>query len=336
LAAFEAAHNDFKQALDKNPEVLNARVLLGFLQVMHLGRAARGREQLQQVLNQDTGEGWVLDLAEGIKRMSENDFEAALPPLDRALAANSPYPLEVHWVRVKALVRLRRVPEALESLNAVVKLSPRWAPALALRGVLRLMMADEKGGEEDLILAIQCDPGEPLARINRGIRRANRGDHRGAIDDLTVVLDQDPKNVPALSHRGRAYLDLGDPVAACRDIDKSCKLSPRDHAMFSNRAMAHLIAGNLKTAIEAAGQALAIKEDSGTARVIIALGLEALGKHHEARKAAQVLRESDPQQARYIQVHWQEVNRCRRKAGIKPLSPSKLLKGPLPGPRDGQ
>lgn len=116
-----------------------------------------------------------------------------------------------------ALERLRAddVAGARELLDPVLAADPGHAPALALRGLCRLMADELDGAIADLTRAVEWAPADAAARANLASALRRRADGRlaagaadAARDDYLTALDRAPDDARALFGLAQAEQEL--------------------------------------------------------------------------------------------------------------------------------
>ena len=83
-------------------------------------------------------------------------------------------------------------PEAIELLNAVIKVHPQMHDPYFLRAIAKYNLGDYKGAENDLNKAIDIKPNFPDALMYRGISRERMLNFSEAIKDFNRALELDP------------------------------------------------------------------------------------------------------------------------------------------------
>jgi outer membrane receptor protein involved in Fe transport/Tfp pilus assembly protein PilF len=146
----------------------------------------------------------------------------------RQAATNSPE-FGFAWERVAELeFSFGHTSRALEALDKSLKLAPRNAQALALKGFL--LAAQNHIGEAigwfDRALAVDSALGN--AWLGRGLCRIHRGDARGGREDLLVAAALEPQRAGLRSYLGKAYADAGDSPRAAKELQLAKKLDPSD------------------------------------------------------------------------------------------------------------
>ena len=142
-------------------------------------RADRARDCFTELtrLRPDKPVGWV-----NMARVSlaENRWQDAVAHSDKALAAAGDS-ANAHLIRGYALGSLNRPAEAVKSLRAANKLSPKDVLVLCLLSDNYRKLGDNKSARESLIRAIQIAPRDPLAtRLMEDLAQAEFGPEQPA------------------------------------------------------------------------------------------------------------------------------------------------------------
>jgi tetratricopeptide (TPR) repeat protein len=148
--------------------------------------------------------------------------------LARRAATNSPE-FGFAWERVAELeFSFGHTSRALDALDKSLKLAPRNAQALALKGFL--LAAQNHIGDAigwfDRALAADTALGN--AWLGRGLCRIRRGDAKGGREDLLVAAALEPQRAGLRSYLGKAYADAGDYPRAAKELQLAKKLDPND------------------------------------------------------------------------------------------------------------
>jgi tetratricopeptide (TPR) repeat protein len=117
---------------------------------------------------------------------------------------------------------------ALDALDKSLKLAPRNAQALALKGFLLAAQnrTVEAIGWFDQALAVDSALGN--AWLGRGLCRIHRGDVKDGREDLLVAAALEPQRAELRSYLGKAYADAGDYPRATKELQLAKKLDPKD------------------------------------------------------------------------------------------------------------
>ena len=133
------------------------------------------------------------------------------------------------WERVAELeFSFGRTATALDALDKSLKIAPRNAQALALRGFLLAAQnhIDQAGQSFDEAIAI--DGALDNAWLGRGLVRIRKGDGAGGVQDLQTAAVLAPRRSLLRSYLGKAFYNLFDTSRALRELALAQKLDPND------------------------------------------------------------------------------------------------------------
>jgi tetratricopeptide (TPR) repeat protein len=188
------AVEEYGKAIESNENYLDARVALGFC-LLRSGRPTDAAEAFRGAMKVKTrkieapcldgiaalerGESSVAEdclheaflalprlsqlfLQKALELLADEDYEKALPQLDRALELNPKYP-DLHNFRGVALCELDRIDEAIASFRQSAALNPDYVvPRLNLAFAM-LRAGRYKEAEVELESILDVDPSEPAA-----------------------------------------------------------------------------------------------------------------------------------------------------------------------------
>jgi Flp pilus assembly protein TadD len=168
-------------------------------------QAAQGKTQkLKNPLND------LLDEARAA--IDKNDYENAIPPLQKFLA-EQPDVAYAHFQLAYAYTALKRTAEARSEYERCIALDPKMTEAQLNLGIL-LLNADPKAATAPLAKAVELQPSQSRPRYLLGIAQERSGDLAGAAQSFEGVAHLDPKDGDALTHFGGVLLRLGKPAEA--------------------------------------------------------------------------------------------------------------------------
>ena len=166
-------------------------------------------------------------LAESYSLQAQSNLTEALRAARRAVEKSPNFGFG--WARVAELeFSFGHVPAAVEALEKSLKLAPRNAEALALKGFL--LGAQNKIHEAITFFdrAMGVDGALANAWLGRGLCRIRRGEVESGRRDLLVAAALEPQRALLRSYLGKAYSDAGDKQRAAKELDLARKLDPKD------------------------------------------------------------------------------------------------------------
>ena len=145
-------------------------------------------------------------LDEAQHAIDANNFEAAIPPLQKFLA-EKPEVAYAHFQLAYAYTALKRVDEACAEYQQAIALDPKMSEAYLNLGIL-LLVHDPLGAVAPLRKAVELLPSQSRPRFLLGIALERNGDLPGAAESLEGASHLDPHDVETLGHLADIYLSL--------------------------------------------------------------------------------------------------------------------------------
>jgi tetratricopeptide (TPR) repeat protein len=131
--------------------------------------------------------------------------------------------------------------EALQIINAVLKLSPSRGEAYALRSGIRANLGQYEDGVVDGDSGVKLSKtpgGKALAAYNKGSNLTSLGRQIEALEAYRLALQFDPQFAVAYYERGKLFYLLGMWEEAKTELDGAIRVSPKMSAARSLRAEA--------------------------------------------------------------------------------------------------
>ena len=133
------------------------------------------------------------------------------------------------WERVAELeFSFGRTGLSLTALEQALRLSPRNAQALALKGFLLAAQNRTRDAIAQFDRALSVDSSLPNAWLGRGLCRIRRGEAQSGREDLLMAAALEPQRAELRSYLGKAYGFAGDMAHAVRELALAKQLDPRD------------------------------------------------------------------------------------------------------------
>lgn len=239
---YRGAAIQLKNALQRNPGSLPARILLGrTLNKMRLGGAAENQLKIARGAGADD----ALTLVPlGEAYLTQGKFEILLrelPPGQRPAAIEA----GVRVLRGLALLQLRVGREAEREFNTALKLQPGHVRALIGLASLRLSQGRAKQAGALIDRAGKQAPDNENVWHLKGKLRQNLGDWKGALENYNKAISLSDTMLGARVDRAAVLLALGRQDDAVADIDFVRKIIPRHpqagllHALILARQNKH-------------------------------------------------------------------------------------------------
>ena len=142
------------------------------------------------------------------------------------------------WERVAELeFSFGRTSAALDALDKSLKLSPRNAQALALRGFLAAAQNRIGDAGRNFDEAIAVDGALGNAWLGRGLVRIRRGDGLGGLHDLQTAAVLEPRRSLLRSYLGKAFNNIWDNRRAMRELTLAEQLDKNDPTPWLYQAL---------------------------------------------------------------------------------------------------
>jgi tetratricopeptide (TPR) repeat protein len=160
----------------------------------------------------------------GLAYYESQDFENALQPLQRSVAADSTV-LRPHLLLASVFVRLSQPQDAAQEWSAALKIDPK--NDMALHGLSRCLIdLGDFPAEIDLLHSAKLD--DTLA-VDLAIAYTSTGSYDDAIKTLNTALAASPNAVPLSNALVTVYLKISQTDLAERVAEKCYDAHPDDH-----------------------------------------------------------------------------------------------------------
>jgi Flp pilus assembly protein TadD len=164
-------------------------------------------------------------LDEAQAALDKNNFEAAIPPLQKFLA-EKPDVAFAHFQLAYAYTGLNRVDEARAEYERCVALDPKMAEAQLNLGIL-LLEKDAAAAVPPLRKAVDFLPSQSRPRFLLGIALERSGDLAGAAESYEAAAHLNPSDTEAQVHLGGVYLQLKRPADAEKKFRAVLETQPK-------------------------------------------------------------------------------------------------------------
>lgn len=186
------------------------------------------------------------------------------------LFAQTAQSAEEHLNSAITNLRAGKTDEALNDLNRAIEVSPKFVPALLLRGNLREPKGDVEGALSDYDLAIELAPnarGMEAGYNNRSVIRLSRGDTDGARADIDNAIRLNPRVGAFYNQRAIIRLQEGDTEGSFADYEKALELSPNLPSAHYGRGAYYFVKGDLDEATASFDKAIELRPNYAFAYV---------------------------------------------------------------------
>ncbi len=236
------------------------------------GKPPQGKiQKVQNPLND------LLDEAQAA--LDKNNFEAAIPPLQKFIA-EKPDVAFAHFQLAYAYTGLNRAEEARAEYERCVALEPKMAEAHLNLGIL-LLEKDPAAAVAPLRKAVELLPSQSRPRFLLGVALERSGDLAGAAESFESASHLDTADAEALTHLGGVYLQLKRPADAEKDFRAVLESQPKSTLALRGLALS-LDAEGKPEAVEAYRNYLVVDPQDPTMRARFVQLLVANKKFDEA------------------------------------------------------
>ncbi|MBI2899154.1 MAG: protein kinase [Planctomycetes bacterium] len=150
----------------------------------------------------------------------------------------------------RGALRLSSNPRAaLEDLDHVVRIAPRFADAFANRGRCRLELGEKGAALADLTEAVRLRPDSAKWRFDRACVYESLGDRDRAMGEYGACLRLDPDFAPAYVNRALLLWNANDLSAALSDLDQAVRADPSLSNGYSLRGQLRYTLGDYPGAL---------------------------------------------------------------------------------------
>ncbi len=188
------------------------------------------------------------------------NLAAALQSARRAVAADEGFGFA--WERMAELeFSFGHVPAAKEALERSLRLAPRNAQALALRGFI-LSAENYIGPAFDAFeQAIRADPALGNGWLGRGLCRIRTGDDEGGLSDLQTAAALEPDRSLLRSYLGKAFGNVHDERHAEKELALAQRLDPNDPTPWLYAALLHQQENRMNEGVQDLEQSRALNDN---------------------------------------------------------------------------
>lgn len=246
LDDYKGAEIDCTEALMRNKFKTEAYKLRGF---------ARQQQGLDSLAIQDYNEGLKHDPTDryflfykGVAQTSMKKNEEALETMNNLLRL---YPRFEEGFAARAALNLQREDTigALEDAEKALKLNRALINPYLIRADIESSRGNWDSALADMDEAVKLYPDEPGFYINRAYVRYNTDNYLGAMSDYNFALQLDPKNMAALFNRALLRFEVKDLINAKKDFSSVLELNPQNFHALYNRGLVELETGEYKEAL---------------------------------------------------------------------------------------
>ncbi|MEZ5966498.1 MAG: tetratricopeptide repeat protein [Planctomycetota bacterium] len=290
---FERAIAAFRQALDKQPEDGQARVMLARL-LAEDGAFQSALAEYQRLAMTSDSERRRHFREIARLHLDLFDLDAAIEVWRSAMRDNPDNPavfLEVG----KEFIEIQRVPEALEAFQQAVRLRPN-DPDIQFRLADALKQAGKVEEAESQLLNVAKSALDTRDREQARSRLFDMYGEQGLIekriDELRARVEENPYDTDAPQLLGDIFMRTGDYVLGLEMVDKTLAFQPRNRELLTRRAELLEALEDWDKALEVHRELLKFPDaDRDTHLAGIGQALYELGRAQEAKETFRQIRD---------------------------------------------
>ncbi len=202
-------------------------------------------------------------LDEAQAAIDKNEFEAAIPPLQKFIA-EKPDLAFAHFQIAFAYTNLKRPAEARSEYGRAIELDPKFFEAYLNLGTL-LLDSDPRAAVAPLRKAVELQPAQNRPRYLLAVALDRSGEDSAAAEEFQKVLSLEPNDLSAVNYLGWYFLNHQNPAEAEVKFRHALQIDPKN--VKDTLGLAQSLAAQQKAeAAEAFQQYLAANAGDNDAR----------------------------------------------------------------------
>ncbi len=220
-------------------------------------------------------------------------FDAAKADIEAA-RKNAPGSLLVSYAQALLDHTQGRYPEALESLQKVLKVAPNHMPSVLLAGAVEMNLGSTQQAEQHLRRYLNNFPDNLYARKLLAQTLLKSAQPKGAVETLAPALEDAGSDPQLLALAGQSYMQVRDFDKATAYFEKARELAPKVAAIHTSLGMARMGQGERDKAIADLERGASLDGKSvvgGLALVQAEMGMK---RYDKALAAGQALARQQP------------------------------------------
>lgn len=256
----QIALSDLQRAVEIDPSLTEAHLLIGRLQTLPLGDPNAARRALTKVIEaegveddklaqayalrsmtQDEEEARADDLSRAVEldpekteyvilrarhHLSAKEYDAALAAVDKAIEL-APENHSVHELKAMVLLAQEKLDEALASFDKASELEPDDVSPYQFRSQVYEQMGESEKALEQLNKAVELEPDNPVTLLIRAELHARGERNEEALADVQAALRQQPGSLRAHLMRTQLLDRLGRDDEALEALEKLAEAAPQ-------------------------------------------------------------------------------------------------------------
>ena len=202
-------------------------------------------------------------LDEAQRDIDQNEFEAAITPLQKVLADQPDFAYG-HFQLAYVYTALKKSKEAQAEYQRAAALDPKMSAAYVNLGMLLLDNREDAAAVAPLRKAVELLPAESRPRYLLAVALDRSGDREGAAEAFEALLHLDPNDITAIEYLGWMNLRSGKPAEAETRFRHAVEVQPKGADGF--RGLAESLEAQKKSeAVSAYRQYLELKPNDAEA-----------------------------------------------------------------------
>ena len=164
-------------------------------------------------------------LDEAQKAIDKNDFEAAIPPLQKVLAEQPDFAF-AHFQLAYVFTALKKTAQARAEYERTIAIDPKMTEAYVNLGMLLLDSKQDADAVAPLRKAVDLLPAQSRPRYLLAVALDRSGDHAGAAESFDALLHLDPNDITAIDYLAWGALRAGKPAEAETRFRRALEVQP--------------------------------------------------------------------------------------------------------------
>ena len=219
-------------------------------------------------------------LDEAQRDIDQNQFEAAITPLQKVLADQPDFAYG-HFQLAYVYTALKKSKEALAEYQRAATLDPKMSAAYVNLGMLLLDNREDAAAVAPLRKAVELLPAESRPRYLLAVALDHSGDRSGAAEAFEALLHLDPNDITAIEYLGWMNLRKGKLAEAEARFRRAVEVQPKGADGF--RGLAESLEAQKKPqAVDAYRQYLELRPNDAEAHARFVHLLVDQGQNDEA------------------------------------------------------
>jgi len=165
-------------------------------------------------------------LDEAQRDIDQNQFEAAITPLQKVLADQPDFAYG-HFQLAYVFTALKKSKEAQAEYQRAAALDPKMSAAYVNLGMLHLDNREDAAAVAPLRKAVELLPAESRPRYLLAVALDRSGDRAGAAEAFEGLLHLDPNDITAIDYLGWMNLHSGKPAEAEARFRRAVEVQPK-------------------------------------------------------------------------------------------------------------